>query len=129
MSKEEPKIPEPFKPHPNLDDRINHAIEESELLGGVWLNKLEVGKKIKVLTQNRAYIIEKHGEDDYYISGHPKYCPIPTKTKIAGSKLMRDGSAIKSKFIGEGLYLEFKLPDYPRSVLTSEIKEVIVLPD
>lgn len=123
MSKEE-KTPEPFKPHPNLNEEYNQAIVESELLGGAWLEKLRVGGKLEMITLNHTYIIERR-EDGFYISGHPKFCPEPTKAEIHGSTWGKS-SSIKVKFVGRGMNLEFKLAKQgPFEVIrTSPIKEV-----
>src|SRR3989338_270272 len=43
------------------------------------ITELGVGKKVKIATSSgRFYIIESRS-DGLYISGHPKYCPEPTK--------------------------------------------------
>ena len=122
---EEPTIPEPSKPHPNLDDAVNEAIIKSELEGGVLLDKLEIGKKLRMVTSHRTYIIEKK-PDGYYISGHPKFCPTPPKVKISGSVFHPEGSMPKMKFIGTGMFLEFEHPEFG-VVRTSEIQEVTEL--
>lgn len=123
--KEKPEIPELSKPHPHLDDRVNRAILDSEIAGGVWLDKLEVGKKLKMVTRNNTYIIEKRS-DGYYISGHPEFCPIPTKVKISGSVFDPRKSMLKSGFIGNGMFLEFIHPEFG-IIKTSEIQEVTEL--
>lgn len=129
----DPKIPEPFKPHPNLGDEINRAIVENELKGGVFLDSVPVCKKIEMTTQNRVYMIEKR-LDGYYISGHPEFCPTPTKINIHGSTFVQKSNMIKIKFIGRGMFLEFSKPqpDDPeknQTTWTSEIKEVRELSD
>ena len=41
--------------NPNLTPEINAAIHESELMGGVFIKDLPVGKTLKVRTQNTVY--------------------------------------------------------------------------
>lgn len=104
------------------DDNINQKFIESQIEGGAHLDKLEIGKKLKVSTQNTIYTIE-HREDGYYISGHPKYCPEPTKLKSIGSTW--GGSMIKQNYIGRGMMLEFQTPNHRGPpIITSQIKEV-----
>lgn len=120
-----------FKPHPNLSDEINNAIIESELAGGADIDKLPVGKKLMVQTQNTLYTIERR-EDGVYISGNKRYCPEPTKCHINGSTW--GGSMIKVGYVGVGMYLEFMLDvqgdrkvgsvDGHGRILTSEIQTV-----
>lgn len=123
---EEPKIPEPSKPHPNLSDRINRNIAESELAGGVWLEEMLVGEKLRVVTHNRTYIIWKK-DDGYYIKGHPEFCPDFVKVEIAGSTWNRTTRAmLKMKFVGNGMFLEFNHPEHG-VIHTSRIEEVVPL--
>lgn len=110
-----------FQPHPNLSDEINNAIVESELAGGVFLDKLAVGKKLQVQTHNTLYIIERR-EDGLYISGNAKYCPEPVLCTIPGSNF--GGSMLKMNFVGRGMYMEFHTGDHPTTIVTSQVKEV-----
>lgn len=109
--------------HPNLSEEINANIAQSEIEGGVFIDKLPVGAVLHVRTQNTSYTVEKR-EDGMYISGHAKYCPEPMKTAIVGSTW--GGSMLKAGFIGRGMHLEFTDPRYGRrgTVTTSEIKEI-----
>src|SRR5271155_3839443 len=93
-----------FEPHPNLSDEVNNAIAESELAGGVFLDKLAAGKKLQVQTKKTLYTIERR-EDGLYISGNAKYCAEPTKCRIPGSNF--GGSMLKMNFVGRGMFLEF----------------------
>lgn len=115
----------------NLSPEINAAIAESELQGGVFIDKLPLGRSLKVQTQNTLYTIERR-EDGLYMSGHYKYCPKPTKVNILGSNF--GGSMLKVGFIGRGMYMEFYILDIPNrqrgivdghgTIVTSQIKEV-----
>jgi hypothetical protein len=135
---------EPYIPHPNLSDGINNALAEQELLGGVWLMPpqgesvkgepyLATGKTLHVQTQNTLYIIEKRGDDEFYISGHKKYCPIPVKCHIFGCNY--GGSMLRMNYVGRGMYMEFAIdiPDDKRkrgeidghgTIVTSKIQEI-----
>jgi hypothetical protein len=116
----------------NLSPEINAAIAESELQGGVFIDKLPLGRSLKVQTQNTLYTIERR-EDGLYMSGHYKYCPKPTKVNILGSNF--GGSMLKVGFIGRGMYMEFfiDMPEEERhrgivdghgTIVTSKITEV-----
>ncbi len=114
--------------HPNLSDEINRNIAQSEVEGGVFLDKLAPGAVLHVRTKNTSYTIEKKEADGrifYLISGHPKYCPTPSITSIHGSTW--GGSMLKVGFIGRGMRMEFTDPRYsaPRGIITtSKIQEV-----
>src|SRR5277367_3280048 len=123
---------EPYKPHPNLSDAINNAIAERELLGGVWLKKpqgeavkdepfLATGKTLHVQTRNTLYVIEKRGDDEFFISGSKKYCPEPVKCHILGCNF--GGSMIQLDYVGRGMFMEFTTEDHPSVIVTSQISE------
>ena len=137
----------PYTPHPNLSKEINDALAEQEMLGGVWVTKptgaavqdepyLATGKKLYVQTQNTMYVIEKRGEDEFWIHGNQKYCPVPTKCHIIGSNY--GGSMLRMSYIGRGMYMEFMLDIDPEErkrglvdghgvITTSQIQEIIEL--
>ena len=117
---EEIKIPEKLN---IFQDSLNDKIMESNIEGGIRLDKLAVGEKLEVETQNTKYLIEKR-EDGFYMSGNPKYCPDPTKMLINGSTF--GGNVIKQKFVGPGLYIEYVTPEN-KVVTTSQIKNVRVI--
>jgi hypothetical protein len=126
MAKEE--IPQPgnlSKPLSGFGEKENEVVAESELAGGVWLEKLAVGARLEVTTRNHIYMIEKR-EDGLYISGNPKRFPEPTKIEVHGSKFAQKGSMVKMNFIGRGMYLEFKKSsaDHKSLIVTSEIQDV-----
>jgi hypothetical protein len=126
--------------HSNLSDEVNRNIAQSEIEGGVWLNKLAVGAVLSIHTENTAYTLEKRGDTDYYLSGNLKYCPVATKVHINGSTF--GGSMIKLGFIGRGMYMEFYIvmPEADRKrgqvdghgrIITSQIQsieEVLAVP-
>jgi hypothetical protein len=137
----------PYTPHPNLSKEINNALAEQELLGGVFLKPpvgravqdepyLATGKTLYVQTQNTMYVIEKRGDDEFWISGNAKYCPVPTKCHILGCNY--GGSMLKMSYIGRGMYMEFMLDIDPEErkrgsvdghgvIVTSQIQEIIEL--
>lgn len=82
---------------------------------------LGIGQKLEIITNHNTYTLEKR-EDGFYISGHPEYCPKPTKAYIHGTTA--GGSAIKVGKIVEGGHLEFALPDRGGAIVTSEIDEI-----
>jgi hypothetical protein len=116
-------IPRPdlFVPHPNLSDEINRNIIQSEIEGGVNLDDLPQGAVLEVQTQNRYYTIVNRGHGQALIWGHPKFCPNPVLVKIHGSNW--GGSMLKVRFIGRGMHLEFRHPEY-RTIVTSRVREV-----
>ncbi|MBI3697928.1 MAG: hypothetical protein HY238_24230 [Acidobacteria bacterium] len=116
-------VPKPdlFVPHRNLSDEVNRNIVQSEIEGGVYLDDLPQGAALDVKTQNRHYKIVNHGHGQAMISGHPKFCPRPVLVRIHGSNW--GGSMLKVRFIGRGMHLEFRHPEY-RTIMTSRIVEI-----
>jgi hypothetical protein len=108
-------------PHGNLNHWINHNIVRSEVEGGVYLRDLPCGAEIEVLTRNRCYRIVKQTADEALISGHPEFCPRPVLVKLDGSNW--GGSMLKQGFIGRGMRLEFRHPEF-RTVTTSPIADI-----
>jgi hypothetical protein len=110
-----------FMPHPNLGDRVNGNIVQSEIEGGVYLDDLSEGAVLEVETQNHEYTVIVRGRDTELIWGHPKYCPDPVAVRIAGSTW--GGSMLKARFVGRGMHLEFCHPSY-RTITTSPIVDI-----
>ena len=115
-------FPRLFHPHTNLSDEINGNIVQSEMEGGVHLRDVPPGTILEVQTKNRAYKILYQGWDQALISGHPEYCPEPVLVKIEGSNW--GGSMLKPSFVGRGMHLEFRHPDFERPIITSRILEI-----
>jgi hypothetical protein len=115
-----------FVPHPNLSDEINANIVRSEIEGGVYLRELPEHSVLEVETQNRFYTLVIQRDGNVLISGHPEICPEPVLVHVNGSNW--GGSMIKLDFVGRGMHLEFKHPDFDGVVVTSEIVEVRLLP-
>lgn len=110
-----------FQPHPNFSDEINRNIIQSEIEGGVHLNRLIPGTVLEVQTQNHVYRIVSERDGEAWISGHPVYCPDPVLVDIHGSTW--GGSMIRERFIGRGMHLEFGHPDFWR-ITTSRILDI-----
>jgi len=110
-----------FPPHPNLSDEINRNIIQSEIDGGVWLNRLPTGTCLEVETMNRVYRVVNLGDGDAMISGHPEICPEPVRVHISGSNW--GGSMLKALFIGRGMHMEFRDPKR-RRIITSPVVDI-----
>lgn len=111
-----------FVMHPNLSDQINRKVIQSEVEGGVYLRDLPEESKLEVETRNRFYTVIVQRDGNVLISGHPRICPDPVLVHINGSNW--GGSMIKMNFIGRGMHLEFRHPDYDGVVVTSPIVDV-----
>jgi len=110
-----------FEPHPNLSNEINSNVIQSEVEGGVHLRDLAPGAVLEVQTCQRWYTIVNQGDGEALISGHPQYCPVPVLVKIHGSTW--GGSMLKEQFIGRGMHLEFRHPNF-QPITTSRILDV-----
>lgn len=122
--------------HPNLSDAINSNISQSEIKGRVWVHDhpdfvndeikaqpvLPVESKLEIQTRNTLYTLEKRGSKEFYIQGHAKYCPVPTKCSIHGSTW--GGSMLKCGFVGRGMQLEFSTDAHNYPITTTTIQEV-----
>jgi len=108
-------------PHRHLDEAINRSLMRSEIEGGVCLDLLPDGAELEVETENHCYRLRVCGRGHALISGHPRLCPEPVLVKIYGSSC--GGSLLRRTFIGRGLHLEFRHPEY-MTILTSPIVEI-----
>ncbi|MGH9720971.1 MAG: hypothetical protein ACRD8O_12220 [Bryobacteraceae bacterium] len=111
-----------FRAHPNLSDQINHHIAQSQIEGGVFLKDLPAESKLEIETQNRRYTLVNRGQGQALISGHPEFCPEPVLVRIEGSNW--GGSLIKASFVGRGMHLEFRHPEFEQPIVTSKIVEI-----
>src|ERR1051326_1594288 len=98
-----PAIADPFVPHPNLSDSINSAIIDSEIAGGVHLDRLLPGEVLEIETKDWTCRMEYLGDYNARISGHPRFCPEPVEAAVCGSTW--GGSLLKQHFIGRGMHL------------------------
>ena len=117
----EAQLADLFSPHPNFTDQVNRNLAQSEVEGGVHLRDLPPDTVLEVQTTNHLYVIINQGAGKALISGHPKYCPDPVMVQIQGSTW--GGAMLKQCFIGRGMHLEFRHPEY-LSVTTSPILDV-----
>jgi hypothetical protein len=110
-----------FRPNPYLADAINGAVVQSEIEGGVYVRDLLTGRALEVKTQHRTYFVIRRDKATL-IWGHPKYCPNPIPVVISGSNW--GGSMLMRGFIGRGMHLEFRHPEYSTPIITSRIRDV-----
>jgi hypothetical protein len=114
-----------FVPHHNLSDQINGNIIRSEIEGGVYLRDLPEESTLEVETRNRWYTLVLQRDGAALISGHPQYCPEPVLVQINGSNW--GGSMIKTAYLGRGMHLEFRHPNYEGAIVTSAIQDIRLL--
>ena len=115
-------IPSFFAPHFNLSDEVNHQIVQSEIEGGVFLNELPPSTVLEIQTMHHCYKAVLLGGSEALLSGHPEFCPEPVQVAISGSTW--GGSMLKLQFVGRGMHLEFRHPQYPMPIVTSPIQEI-----
>ncbi|SRR5579884_2518906 len=113
-----------FQPHQNLSAKINGNIVRSEIEGGVYLNDLPGEITLEVVTCNRPYTITVNQDGSTWICGHPEFCPEPVPVRIQGSNW--GGSMLKTAYLGRGMHLEFRHPDYRGPIVTSPILDIRV---
>ena len=118
--------PQMFAPNPHLSDVVNHNIIQSEIEGGVYLPELPAHARLEIQTQHHIYTLMSREAGEMLISGHPDFCPEPVPVSILGSNW--GGSMLKMAFIGRGMHLEFRHPDYSRPIVTSRIREIRQVP-
>jgi hypothetical protein len=114
-----------FTPHQNLSDEINRNIVRSEIEGGVDLRHLPRMATLEVATQNTRYVLVMEEDSEAWIAGHPRFCPEPVLVHISGSNW--GGSMIKANYLGRGMHMEFRHPEYPGVIVTSPIIDIRVL--
>jgi hypothetical protein len=118
--------PQMFAASPHLSDVVNHNIIQSEIEGGVYLPELPANASLEIQTQHHLYRLMSLQPGEVLISGHPDFCPEPVPVSILGSNW--GGSMLKMSFIGRGMHLEFRHPDYARPIVTSRIREIRQIP-
>src|SRR5258708_10257548 len=111
-----------FAPHPNLADEVSGGIVQSEIEGGVFLNDLPPSTVLQIQTMHHCYTAVLLGGSEALLSGHPEFCPKPVQVAIAGSTW--GGSMLKLQFVGRGMHLEFRHPEYATPIITSAIQEI-----
>jgi hypothetical protein len=105
-----------------IGDIERRHIIQSEIEGGVFLQDLPQHTVLKIQTSNRCYTAEVLGPEEVLISGHPRYCPEPVQVGIVGSSW--GGALLKMGFVGRGMHLEIRHPDYDVPIITSPIREI-----
>jgi hypothetical protein len=88
---------------------------------GLWVQELNPGELLSMTTRNRSYWLTYLGDGKGLLSGHPEYCQAPTPVRIEGSTW--GGSAIETNFLGEGMHIEFVMPD-GQTMTTSTVFEI-----
>ena len=111
-----------FVPHQNLSDQINGNIIRSEIEGGVYLRDLPEQSTLEVATQNRRYTLVLRRDGHALICGHPEFCPEPVEVRIHGSNW--GGSMLKAAYLGRGMHLEYRHPNYRGPIVTSPIVDI-----
>jgi hypothetical protein len=111
-----------FSPHPNLADAVNRGIIQSEIEGGVFLDDLPPSTVLEIQTMHHCYTAVLLGGSEALLSGHPEFCPKPVQVAIAGSTW--GGSMLKLQYVGRGMHLEFRHPEYSTPIITSPIQEI-----
>jgi hypothetical protein len=110
-----------FVANPRLSDSVNRNIIRSEIEGGVYLGDLPPGSVLSIRTRNRVYEMVVLDDGAALISGHPEFCPEPTKVQIHGSTW--GGPMIMTRYLGRGMHLEFKHPQH-QVIVTSRILDI-----
>jgi hypothetical protein len=110
-----------FVANPHLSDEVNGNIIRSEIEGGVYLGDLAPGSVLSIRTRNRVYEVVVLGDGAALISGHPEFCPVPTKVQIHGSTW--GGPMIMTRYLGRGMHLEFEHPQH-QVIVTSRILDI-----
>ena len=90
---------------------------------GIFINDLAPGEVVELATKHHHYRLVKEKDAHMRISGHPMFCPDPIDVEVEGSFAERWPSIPKPGFIGRGMHLMFKHPEFDL-VTTSEIREV-----
>ena len=109
--------------HPNASKDINLPAANSGSDEGSYLNDLACGDVVELATAHHNYRLVKRADTHVRISGHPTFCPDPIEVEIEGS--LGNGRPAKPKpgFIGRGMHLTFKHPNFDL-VTTSQIREI-----
>lgn len=77
---------------------------------------------LEIETQHHCYTAVLLKGCKALIAGHPLFCPEPVLVTIDGSTW--GGSMLKRRFVGRGMHLEFRHPEYRTPIITSPIQEI-----
>lgn len=111
-------------PSSHLSPEVNANLLRLQLNGGLNYDRLPNGSLIEVKTKNTTYQVRKLAATDM-IKGSEKYCPDWTACYVSGSTW--GGSMIVPRFIGNGMFLEFRIGDSNKVVVTTAIRSAKVL--
>jgi hypothetical protein len=100
----------------------NSPIEQSRN-EGIYLKDLAEGAVVEIETQNHLYRLVKNADTQVRISGHPTYCPEPVDVVVEGSVARGCPLAANLGFIGRGMYLVLKHPQFDR-ITTARIRDI-----
>jgi len=90
---------------------------------GIYLNDLADGAVLDIETQHHHYRLVKRADIHVRISGHPTFCPEPIDVEIEGSIEKGPTLVPKPGFIGRGMHLIMKHPNFGW-VTTSRIRDI-----
>jgi len=109
--------------HPSANLASDFRAERPNGEDGLYLHDLADGAVVEIDTQHSHYKLVKRADSHVCISGHPTFCPEPVEVEIEGS--VAGGSTLLPNpgFIGRGMYLMFKHPQF-NLVTTSRIREI-----
>jgi len=111
-------------PQPKINRTTDFSARQSGSDEGFYLNDLADGAVVDIETQHRHYRLEKHHDRHVSISGHPTFCPEPVEVEVEGSIASKPALTPNPGFIGRGMYLVFKHPNFERVITTSRIREI-----
>ena len=118
---------DPFVPNDNLADEVNRAIVEGELRGGVDLRDLTVGRRLYIYFRTGYYLLERRPDgffmSEHLFNGKVGFWEGSVKCVVTGSLFHREGSMLKTRWVGRGMFLEFHLSDGPR-LTSAEVLEI-----
>jgi len=106
---------------PHWPELLSSLVIQSEIEGGVHLDRVPRGTVLEVRTENHIYTVVSEGWAKVQISGHPEFCPDPVAAHIHGSTW--GGSMIRAHYIGRGMHMEFQIMG-GLPITTSRIVEV-----
>lgn len=122
---EEPTNDKSYEPMPGFGELENQLVTKREVLGGMRLDEMPIGRRLEVVTESHVYTIERR-EDGFWMSGDPKRLPKMTRVNIHGSTF--GGNMIEAGFIGRDMFLELEHPTKKGRILTtSKIIEIKML--
>jgi hypothetical protein len=109
---------------PNLDQAIGLQLQQPGNERGFYLNDLPDGAVVDIETQHHHYRLVKGADTHVRISGHPTICPEPIEVEVEGSIAAGPVLAPNPGFIGRGMYLVFKHPQFEQVITTSRIRDI-----